>query len=190
MPTGIYIRTKETRMILSKSHLGQKWTDEHRYNHRLAMKNMSDESKSNRVNAARLAVLGSKRTEEQKKHLSDIKKGSGSWNWKGGISPLYAQIRNLRQYKLWRNAIFERDFYACVLCGDSRGKTLQVDHYPISRAEIVKRNNITKVIDAELCTELWDINNGRTLCEPCHKETPTFGGRMHSYLKQLIEEQP
>lgn len=27
------------------------------------------------------------------------------------------------------------------------------------------------------CEELWDLNNGRTLCIDCHKKTETWGGK-------------
>jgi len=76
------------------------------------------------------------------------------------------KIRQSWEYKKWRIAVFERDGYRCVECGDSnykgRGQTviLQADHikpfalYPEART---------------------DINNGRTLCVPCHKNTGTYG---------------
>ena len=32
------------------------------------------------------------------------------------------------------------------------------------------------------CTELWDLENGRTLCVPCHKLTDTYGGRCVKFL--------
>lgn len=38
----------------------------------------------------------------------------------------------------------------------------------------MKEYNIKNYNEALLCEELWNINNGRTLCLPCHKTTDTY----------------
>ncbi len=84
--------------------------------------------------------------------------GENNHNWKGGITPINTKIRNSTEYRDWRIAVFERDDYTCQECG-SRGVTLNADHikpfayYP----------------ELRLC-----IDNGRTLCVPCHKLTDTY----------------
>lgn len=67
-------------------------------------------------------------------------------------------------YRLWREQVFERDNWTCVHCG-VRGVALHADHIqPYSTH-----------------TELrYDVGNGRTLCVPCHKATPTFAGKLRS----------
>jgi len=40
---------------------------------------------------------------------------------------------------------------------------------------ILEDNEIKNIDDALGCEELWNINNGRTLCHPCHKMTDTYG---------------
>ena len=45
-------------------------------------------------------------------------------------------------------------------------------------ALIIRENNINTAEGALACKELWDINNGITLCLECHKQTDT-------YLKQM-----
>lgn len=86
--------------------------------------------------------------------------GANSWNWKGGIARTNQKIRVSWEYKLWRRSVFKRDNYACILCGDR--SVIQADHikpfalYPDLR---------------------FDVNNGRTLCLPCHRKTDTWGGR-------------
>lgn len=71
--------------------------------------------------------------------------------------------------KEWRKKVFDRDNYTCQMCPTpKRGVKLHADHikpftfYPELR---------------------FDVNNGRTLCIPCHKKTETYAGRVHSWKK-------
>lgn len=85
---------------------------------------------------------------------------------------LKEQIRKTQEYKIWHKKIFERDNYICQFC-NQRGGKLQVDHIkPLSI--ILKENTIKTIKEAANCKELWNINNGRTLCEQCHKQTDTY----------------
>jgi hypothetical protein len=97
--------------------------------------------------------------------------------WKGGITNLNAQIRNLERYKEWRNKVFSRDNYICQICGikSGLGKTIifQADHIK-SLAKILFDNKITTIEQSINCNELWDIGNGRTLCISCHGKTDNF----------------
>jgi hypothetical protein len=120
----------------------------------------------------------SKRDDVRKK-LSDSKMGSKSHFWRGGVSTLYNQVRHLLVYKEWRTRVFKRDNFMCQICGDDTGGNLNADHIK-QFALILKENNIKSVSDAIMCGELWKIENGRTLCEDCHKATET-------YLKKLTK---
>lgn len=88
---------------------------------------------------------------------------------------LYDQIRGMQENRNWRRKVLDRDNNACVLCGSS--ERLNADHIK-SFAATIKENNITERQQAAGCVELWDINNGRTLCESCHKQTPSYGKRI------------
>lgn len=91
---------------------------------------------------------------------SDFNKMEKHWNWQGGKTEASLLERNRKSYKLWREAVFKRDNYTCVWCGDARGGNLNADH----------------IKPFALFPELrLDIENGRTLCTPCHKKTDTWG---------------
>ena len=68
----------------------------------------------------------------------------------------------------WRLAVFERDKYTCQECGCIGGK-LNADHIkPLS-------------IFPELAL---DLENGQTLCVPCHKKTKTYCGRVRTLTRE------
>jgi hypothetical protein len=120
---------------------------------------------------------GMKFSEEHKKNLSLTHKGykhpleirlkmskthkerkEQSHLWKGGITPINSGIRKSLEYKLWRTAVFERDNYTCLWCG-FKGY-VEADH----------------IKPFYLFPELrFAIDNGRTLCRPCHMTTETWG---------------
>ncbi len=107
------------------------------------------------------------RSPEQRMRVSLEKKGKpilairgeNHWNWQGGAKTENERIRKSLEYKLWREAVFERDDYTCQFCGE-RGGRLNADHikgfadYPDLR---------------------FAIDNGRTLCEPYHRTTDNYG---------------
>lgn len=107
--------------------------------------------------------------------------GANNPNWAGGSRDIYKQIRSSFEYKLWRKQVFKRDNYACVFCGDSKGGNLEADHIK-PFAVLLREFNINIFEEALECEELWDINNGRTLCKSCHKQTPTWGPNTLHYL--------
>lgn len=104
---------------------------------------------------------GKKHSPEFRELMRKVHGGAAHHNWKGGISPEHGRIRSSGQYAQWRKAVFERDNFTCVNCG-MRGGDLNADHlkpfadYPELR---------------------FDLDNGRTLCIPCHKLTPSYGGK-------------
>lgn len=140
-------------------------------------KPMSDEAKEKMI-ASKIGKpahnKGKKMSVEQREKLSAAhagKKrpycsGENSSLWKGGITSINLAIRSSLEYKLWRTAVFERDKYTCIWCGAKfiKGVTGRVAihadhikpfaHYPELR---------------------FAIDNGRTLCAPCHRTTDTYG---------------
>jgi hypothetical protein len=54
-------------------------------------------------------------------------------------------------------------------CGDDKGGNLEAHHIkPFYK--IMEQNCISNYEAAMVCNELWDIDNGITVCETCHIE--------------------
>jgi len=140
-------------------------------------------------------MLGKTQTEETKQKMSEAHKGQKAWNkgktcpqlsgankpnWKGGITPLVLQIRKHFKYRQWRSDIFTRDDFICQECGINGGM-LHAHHIkPFS--SIIQYYEITTLEEALECDELWNINNGVTLCKKCHRN-------IHKRNNRLINRQ-
>jgi 5-methylcytosine-specific restriction endonuclease McrA len=71
------------------------------------------------------------------------------------------KIRTSKKYAEWRTSVFKRDNYTCQHCGIVGG-LLRADHIkPFAYFPELRLS----------------IDNGRTLCDGCHRKTETFGGR-------------
>jgi len=84
--------------------------------------------------------------------------GSNNPNWKNGKTKRSQQVRNSEQYIQWRSRVFERDNWTCQTCY-KRGCYLEAHHI----------KSFSDVLDN--FRELWNIDNGVTLCEECHELT-------------------
>lgn len=137
-------------------------------------------------------IYGAEKAKEMKKNLSIIKKqqrpssetrmkirmahiGEKSHLWKGGKTKLSKIIRCSMMYSEWRNNVFERDMYTCQRC-NKKGCYLEAHHNKPLR-DLLIENNIDTMEDAESCEELWDIDNGITLCLDCHSEVDKMRNR-------------
>jgi len=121
-------------------------------------------------------MTGKKHTPETIKKMSEAQRRDKNHAWKGGTTKLRVRIWHSYKYRQWRSDIFTRDDFTCQLC-DKHGGYLEVDHYPTRFIDIINNNNITTVEEAVKCEELWNINNGRTLCKECHINTETYGNK-------------
>lgn len=77
------------------------------------------------------------------------------------------------QEREWRQRVFARDDWTCQECGE-RGGRLNADH--------IKQYSLYPA-------QRFDVNNGRTLCESCHRKTPTYGWRGY-WLKRRADKSP
>lgn len=128
---------------------------------------MSDEAK----NKMSLAKVGKKRPlwvlENQSRKMREKRAGTVL------LTKLAEQIRKCFKYRQWRSDVFERDNWTCQVCFKRGGITLNADHIK-PFALVCRENNIKSLEDGLNCEELWNINNGRTLCLECHKKTPSY----------------
>ncbi len=173
MPTGIYKRTKKTRKILSKTRMGKFIGIKNPF---FGKKHSKETRKKMSKNSAHNKYWkGKKLSEKTRKKMSlvnmNIHRGELSPLWKGGITSLNKTIRQCFKMRQWISDIFTRDDFTCQDC-NIRGGILNAHH--IKRfAIIVKENGINTLEEALLCEELWNLNNGKTLCKKCHKKIPT-----------------
>ncbi len=169
MPVGVYEHKKgwhhseETKQKIKLANTGKTHSVETR-------KKLSEIKKKNPTNY----WLGKKRpspSAETKEKMSKKAKKNGNKppvrcgaknnKWKGGISRAYKTGYGSTKYKIWRKSIFERDGYTCQICKNVGGclnahHIKSFAHYPKLR---------------------FDLNNGVTLCEECHKLTHNYKGK-------------
>ena len=100
-----------------------------------------------------------------KKRLSMT--GEKNWNWKGGK---HRDLQSLKstEYKQWRMAVFMRDNFTCQFCLIRSSGNLEAHHIK-SWSEFPEFR--------------FEINNGVTLCENCHRLTDNYGN--HTKVKKL-----
>lgn len=99
------------------------------------------------------------------------KRGKDCPNWKGRecATALQVRIKNSAKYREWRNEVLKRDNHICQNCNYTEVE-LEI-HHKNEIALILLLNDITTFEQAMVCSELWDINNGETLCKDCHNLT-------------------
>lgn len=126
----------------------------------------------------RAKQIGRKMSDEQKLKISIAHKkrvAEGKCNfYKDGeyYKKSVQHLRNTIEYRMWRDAVFKRDNWKCVMCGAKGGNGKRVDL------------NADHIKPFALFPDLrFDISNGRTLCVPCHSKTDTFGHKIHKYAK-------
>jgi hypothetical protein len=98
---------------------------------------------------------------EERMKASLQRLGSKCHFWKGGVTPEHRRIRTGIRYKVWRESVFKRDNWTCVICG-IRGGILNAHH----------------IKGFSMYPELrFELDNGQTMCHKCHKQTENYGKR-------------
>jgi hypothetical protein len=160
-----YRPSKETRLKMSLAQLGEK---NHRYG-----KNVSEECKK-KLRLARASMVFTEETKlkislsnkghivtkETRKKIGRANKGKIAGDkhpcWKGGITSQNKIIRHSPEFEEWRKMVFKRDDYTCQEC-DKRGNGELHAHHIKSFARYPELR--------------FEVDNGLTLCEDCHRKT-------------------
>lgn len=104
-------------------------------------------------------------SEETKEKISLSRRGKniGENNpmWTGGNSKYYKTGYYSLEYKQWRRKVFERDSFTCRGC--------------LSNDTYITAHHIKSF--AYYPNLRFDLSNGLTLCEECHKKTDNYKGR-------------
>ena len=189
MPTGVYERTEAHKKAISNRFISEE--TKRKISTYLTGKKQSEETKLKRSNSLKGRIF----SEEHKEKLSIsaknrdkstqvaphsvFKKNNVPWNtgiqildttnygnYIDGRTPLTQKVRHCEKYVNWRNSVFERDEYTCQECGQISGKI--ESHHIYKFSHIWNDNKIKNYNDALSCEQLWDVDNGQTLCKKCH----------------------
>ncbi len=212
MPKKGYKQTEEHKILISKSHKGlykiltksfliKEYVKKGKAVLTIA-KNIQCSADSIRYYLKKYSIPINKMSLEGRKNLSKAnsgerngmfgKNGELNPNYKDGKSPLAILMRNLLEYNQWRKQIFKRDNFTCRECGQYAGE-LEAHHIkPFKKllSEFLKEyDQFSPIEDKETLLRIamkwqlfWDIDNGKTLCEDCHKIMRI------KYLKETLKE--
>jgi 5-methylcytosine-specific restriction endonuclease McrA len=89
--------------------------------------------------------------------------------WRGGTG-----FRSDARYEEWRLMVYGRDNYTCQMCGQ-RGVYFNAHH-------ILPCRDFPDLI--------YSVDNGVTLCEPCHRKTYNCEKDYADNLKSLVKKNP
>ena len=150
----------------NKNGLGHKCTNKEQLRKLQLGKPKSQETKD-KISSS---LTGKKHSLERRIKKSKMSLGRNNYFWKHGMSKVNKTARQLAmntlEYKLWREAVFKRDNYTCVVGGKKHGDRLNADHIK-SWAEYPELR--------------FDVNNGQTLCVDCHRKTDSYSNRNKAY---------
>lgn len=185
--------TEESKIKNRNSHLGKLSNKKDKTNIELygveKANIISDKIRQSKLGITWEMQVGVEKASERKKnsHYWLGKFGEFAPRWKGGKTFLGPRLKNLEEYKDWRDRVYERDNYTCQECGQKGGK-LEAHHlkaFSVILSEFLKTySQFSPIEDKETLVRLsiswqpfWDINNGQTLCVDCHKKTTNYANK-------------
>jgi len=150
-------RKEQTKRKISESHKGKSLSEKHK-------QKISNTSKGHKKSST--INYHKPKSVVHKRKMSEAHRGEKAYNWKGGIKKLAQRIRDSSKYRIWRLKVFERDKFTCVNCHNIGG--ILNAHHIKKFYIILKEKKVKTLEEADNCKELWDVNNGVTLCIKCH----------------------
>ncbi len=106
-----------------------------------------------------IRMKGKKHSKETKKLMSKLRSGCKNSNWKGGITLIKRGIRHSKEYAQWRRVVLKRDGNICRNCSKPNSR----------HAHHVKPFK-------EYPESMFNLENGLTMCNECHKKIHFEGG--------------
>lgn len=142
--------------------------------------------------------LGKKHSKETIEKLKKCKKGfkpitAGlcgelNPNWKGGRTHWRMKLLKSEEYINWKKSVLKKDNLSCTECNV---KYIRLDvHHIIPLSILLDKYNINSYEQAVECKELWNMNNGQTLCWDCHKKTNSYGSKLYNKYKKEFLNKP
>jgi len=101
------------------------------------------------------------------------RKGKNNPNWKGGI---WTVGRTSMECRNWKKSVYKKDNYTCQRCGARNGNGKRI---------ILNAHHIFNWRDYEDLR--YDIDNGITLCDVCHREFHKKYGKRNNNKNQIEE---
>jgi len=138
---------------LRKINMGNKYN--------LGRKNGSPSLETKRkISLALLGKPGHLQTEETRKKISFALQGEKHYKWiKDRTLLKRREVKDGSLYKQWRKTILERDDYRCMDCGEIKKGKMEADHI-YSWAKFPRLR--------------YEVENGQTLCQNCHRIKTNF----------------
>jgi 5-methylcytosine-specific restriction endonuclease McrA len=163
---------------------------------------LADKYKCHKVVILRAIKRHGVKTKSRKESLGDKFKGENNPNYgnhyaiagesnirwikdRGQLKRVLREaIRKSHQHTMWRRSIFKRDDFTCVLC-KKRGCNLEA-HHLIPMRDIIRSNNIKTYDEAMACEDMFDLDNGVTMCRECHDKTKWKEHKYYNEIKEAI----
>lgn len=98
--------------------------------------------------------------------------GENHYAWVTDRTPAIEKhrLRGTNEWKIWRGDVFERDKYTCQEC-HAKGVFIEPHHIQPLR---------------ETLSRAFEVNNGITLCRPCHQKTIRKEEQFSEKYSQII----
>lgn len=103
------------------------------------------------------------------------RRGENNPNWKGGVSANYDD-RLSYECMIWKKDVYKKDLYTCQCCGAKNGNGKHI---------VLNAHHILNWSDNEEFR--YDLDNGITLCDNCHRLFHKLYGRRNNNKEQIDE---
>lgn len=132
--------------------------------HKAKGRKCSDEAKEK----MRQRKLGKPLSDEHRATLKRVRRAKIiDPSWIPERKELVKTLRGIEEYQRWKYAALLRDSFRCTVCGIKPKKPIV--HHILFISEICRIFKINSLDSALTCPLMWNVDNGMTVCGPCHK---------------------